>query len=154
LCEVSAIIFGNQSNSSEFYNALIDTDGDGIGDNEDTDDDNDGISDNDEINVHGTNPKLADSDRDGFLDGFELKMRKSPINPLEYPALAGEVIIAIEFSFPSALGKTYRIEDSIDMISWNSLESGIIGNGEMTTRFYTKRNKANRFFKVVEEIQP
>jgi predicted flap endonuclease-1-like 5' DNA nuclease len=46
----------------------IDTDGDGIGNNEDTDDDGDGLSD-DEENAIGTDPLDPDTDGDFFCDG-------------------------------------------------------------------------------------
>jgi len=49
-------------------NEQSDNDGDGIGDNADLDDDNDGISDEDEL-ANGTDPQLADTDGDGIDDG-------------------------------------------------------------------------------------
>jgi hypothetical protein len=47
-----------------------DADGDGIGDNDDLHDDADGVSDLDEA-AQGTDPRLADTDGDGFLDGAD-----------------------------------------------------------------------------------
>lgn len=47
-----------------------DADGDGIGDNDDLHDDADGVSDLDEAG-QGTDPRLADTDGDGFLDGAD-----------------------------------------------------------------------------------
>jgi len=48
----------------------IDTDGDGIGNNEDTDDDNDGLNDTDETSSDpATDPLKADTDDDGYCDG-------------------------------------------------------------------------------------
>ena len=58
----------------------LDTDHDGIGDNADTDDDGDGYSDEDEINIHHTNPKLADSDSDGLTDPAEIETHHT--NPI------------------------------------------------------------------------
>ena len=49
----------------------IDTDGDGIGDDDDLDDDNDGLSDSTEIK-YGTNTLIADSDEDGLADGAKI----------------------------------------------------------------------------------
>ena len=177
----------------------LDTDHDGIGDNADLDDDGDGLSDEDEINIHGTNPKRADSDGDGlsdpaeiqthltnpnladtdsdglsdgaevntygtlpkvgdtdgdgFLDGYEVLTGKSPLNILDKPALVAEARTAIEFTFPSALGKTYRIEDSLDLTTWGTVESGITGNGGQIQRFYSTRNVPKRYFRV-EEVAP
>ena len=57
-----------------------DTDGDNIGNRDDTDDDNDGLLDEYEI-AHGTNPLSADTDGDGINDGEDR-------NPLDSPAQA------------------------------------------------------------------
>jgi uncharacterized repeat protein (TIGR02543 family) len=173
----------------------LDTDHDGIGDNADPDDDGDGLSDEDEINIHHTDPKLADSDGDGlsdpnelqvhltnpnladsdndgfndgaeishgtlpnvpdtdgdgFLDGYEVATGKSPLDIADHPALVAEARTAIEFTFPAALGKTYRIEDSPDITTWTTVESGVVGNGAVIQRFYTTRNKSMRYFRVEE----
>ncbi|MFH0816797.1 MAG: FG-GAP-like repeat-containing protein [Methanobacteriota archaeon] len=50
----------------------LDTDGDGTGNNADADDDGDGLLDCDEAR-YGTGVLIADSDRDGLMDGFEVK---------------------------------------------------------------------------------
>jgi len=55
----------------------IDTDRDGIGNNEDADDDNDGLSDVDEDSA-GTDPLDRDTDGDGVLDGKDI----DPLDPL------------------------------------------------------------------------
>jgi len=57
----------------------LDTDGDGIGNNVDLDDDNDTISDDDEINIHNTDPLLADTDSDQMPDGFEILHGLDPL---------------------------------------------------------------------------
>lgn len=175
----------------------LDTDGDGTGDNADTDDDGDGLSDDDEINIHGTNPKLADSDGDGlndpaelqtyltnpnvadtdsdglsdgaevnthgslpliadtdgdgFLDGYEVFTGKQPLDPLSKPALVAEARTAIEFVFPAAIGKNYRIEASTDLAVWSTVESGIVGAGGQVQRFYSILNMPKRYFRVEEE---
>ena len=61
-----------------------------------------------------------------------------------------EARTAIEFTFPSALGKTYRIDGSPDMTNWLPVESGIAGTGEVIQRFYSTRNGPQRFFRVEE----
>lgn len=149
-----------------------DTDGDGVVDASETntgiyvspfdtgtnpsnrDTDGDGLNDGDEAYQYFTLPLVPDTDGDGFLDGYEVQTGKSPTDPLDKPALVAEARTAIEFSFPSALDKIYRIEDSPDMEAWGTLESGISGNGGTITRFYSTRNREKRFFRVEEQAAP
>jgi hypothetical protein len=118
------------------------------------DSDADGLSDGDELYLYHTSPHLDDTDGDGFLDGYEVQTGKSPTDPEDKPALVAEARTAIEFTFPSAIGKTYRIEDSPDMETWDAVESGIAGNGGTITRFYSTRNREKRFFRVEEQSGP
>ncbi|MCX6879378.1 MAG: hypothetical protein NTW21_37090 [Verrucomicrobia bacterium] len=145
-----------------------DSDGDGIVDSSETgtgvfvsafdtgtnplmaDTDGDGLTDGREAYEHGSNPNLPDTDGDGFLDGYEVQTGKSPTDPLDKPALVAEARTAIEFTFPSAIGKTYRIEGSPDMAAWTVVEDGITGNGGVITRFYSTRNHPQRFLRVEE----
>ncbi len=138
-----------------------DSDGDGLTDPAEiqthltnpnlADTDSDGLSDGAEINTHGTNPKDGDSDDDGFLDGYEVQTGKLPLDPLSKPALVAEARTAIEFVFPGAIGKTYRIEDSTDLATWGTVESGIVGTGGQVQRFYSILNVPKRYFRVEEE---
>lgn len=57
-----------------------DTDGDGIGDRNDTDDDNDGLTDAEE-KKYGTNPLVADSDGDGISDKKEITKGADSLKP-------------------------------------------------------------------------
>jgi hypothetical protein len=70
---------------------------------------------------------------------------------LDKPALVAEARTAIEFTFPAALGKTYRIEGSTDLAAWVTVESGIAGTGGEIQRFYSTRNQPKRYFRVEEE---
>lgn len=138
-----------------------DSDGDGLDDKDelqvhftnplDPDWDDDGLSDGAEFLVHHTGIKSPDSDGDGFLDGYEVLTGKLPLDPLDRPALVAEARTAIEFTFPSALGKTYRIEGSTDLSTWTTIESGIPGNGGEIQRFYSIRNQPRRYFRVENE---
>lgn len=138
-----------------------DSDGDGLTDREEVethhtdpniaDTDGDGLGDGDEINIHSTSPVNLDTDGDGFLDGYEVLTGKSPLDILDKPALAAEARTAIELTFPSAIGKTYRIESSLDLSVWTTVESGIDGNGAQIQRFYSTRNMPKRYFRVEED---
>lgn len=139
-----------------------DSDGDGLNDYDElfvyhtnpnlADTDNDGLNDGAEIS-HGTNLTVKDTDGDGFTDGYEVLTGKSPTDILDHPALVAEARTAIEFTFPSALGKSYRIEGSLDLDTWTTVESGIAGNGGQIRRFYSTRNAPQRFLRV-EEVVP
>jgi hypothetical protein len=63
-------------------------DADVQGDACDPDDDNDTLTDLDEINVHGTNPLLADSDGDGFTDPVEIAAGSDPVDAGNIPGSA------------------------------------------------------------------
>ncbi|MEX1114759.1 MAG: leucine-rich repeat protein [Akkermansiaceae bacterium] len=138
-----------------------DSDGDGLSDPDEiqihltdaniADTDEDGLSDGAEFITHHTNPKLADTDGDGFLDGYEVLTGKLPLDPLSKPALVAEARTAIEFVFPAAIGKTYRIEDSTDLVTWGTVESGIVGTGGQIQRFYSILNLPKRYFRVEED---
>ena len=45
--------------------------------------DSDGV----EVNLYGTNPLQADTDRDGFSDGIEITYNTDPLNPNDYPII-------------------------------------------------------------------
>jgi hypothetical protein len=110
---------------------------DGLSDPNLADSDNDGLRDGEEVTTFHTKPLAGDSDGDGFLDGYEVETGKSPINPLDKLALVAGVRTASELTSSAALGKTYRIEASTDLKSWEILESGVSGTGGQVQRFYS-----------------
>jgi len=118
------------------------------------DSDGDGLQDGAEVFTYQTNPNLQDTDGDGYLDDYEIQTGKSPLDIADHPALVAEASTAIEFTFPSAIGKTYQIEDSHDMSIWTTVESGIAGNGGQIQRFYSTRNVPHRFLRVEEISAP
>jgi uncharacterized repeat protein (TIGR02543 family) len=143
---------------------LADSDGDGLTDLAEieshhtnpnlADSDNDGLRDGEEITTYQTKPLLGDTDSDGFLDGYEVLTGKSPLNALDKPALVAEARIAIEFTFPAALGTIYRIEASTDLAVWEIIESGIVGTGGEIQRFYSTRGQPKRYYRVEEVAAP
>jgi formylglycine-generating enzyme len=116
-----------------------------------SDSDGDGLGDGAEVFTHGSNPNLADTDADGFFDGYEYFTGHSPIDPTDKPALVADVKTAIEFTFPSAFGKTYRIEASADLDGWEAIETEIAGTGGEIQRFYSTRGLPKRYLRVEED---
>lgn len=114
---------------------LADTDGDGLGDRE-------------EVAVYGTNPAVKDSDGDGFDDPFEISTGFSPTSAASTPDALSSIRTAVEFRFNAANGVNYRIEDSVDLNQWNTIETNIIGQGGVVTRFYSTENQPKRYFRV------
>jgi WD40 repeat protein len=115
------------------------------------DDDEDGLSNHAELVIHGTNPNIPDTDGDNFLDGYEVHTGKSPTDDQDKPALVAEARTAIEFTFPAANGKSYRIEASTDLEEWETVESGIPGQGVQVQRFFSTRGMPKRYFRVEED---
>jgi uncharacterized repeat protein (TIGR02543 family) len=135
-----------------------DSDGDGLSDGDEvnihgtnplnSDTDGDGLSDGDEVNVYGTNPLLKDSDGDGFDDKFEIFTGFDPNSAESTPDALSTIMTAVEFRFNAANGISYRIEVSTDLEDWELLETDIIGEGGVVTRFYSIENQSKRYFRV------
>jgi len=83
----------------------FDTDGDRVGNKEDSDDDNDGLSDVDEIAL-GTNPLRADSDGDGINDNVDE-------NPLVFDEKEKSVANTVKESAGTVVSKAENIKESI-----------------------------------------
>jgi hypothetical protein len=118
------------------------------------DTDSDGLSNFAEVVTYGTNPILADSDGDGFDDGFETN---NGFNPTLYTStpegiasvrtLPGSVPAAVQFLFYAAKGAVYRIEVSADLTNWSALETAIIGHGTAVIRNFPTEDLPQRFFR-------
>ncbi len=135
-----------------------DSDGDGLTDGAElnthgsapnlTDTDSDGLGDHEEIVTRGTNPAAGDTDSDGFSDPFEINTGFDPVSSNSTPDAVSTIRTAVEFRFNAANGVSYRIEDSTDLQNWNTVETGIIGQGAVVTRFYSTENQPKRYFRV------
>jgi len=143
-------------------NPLIeDTDGDGLSDGDEvntygsdplkTDTDEDGLNDYVEVIDYGTDPTKKDTDGDGFDDKFEVETGYDPTSPDSSPEAYSVMMIAVEFRFNAAAGVTYKIESSTDLENWETVESGIEGQGETVVRFYSIENKPKRYFRARRE---
>ena len=127
-----------------------------IGKPADFDSDSDGLADVDEIGVYGTDFTLWDTDGDGFGDGYEIRHGFDPVSPASTPEMKmtvylGEGAENATVSFEAAFGRTYRLEDSTDLDSWNLLEAGIVGSGGPVIRSNPIPGVIRRFYRIVRE---
>jgi hypothetical protein len=113
-----------------------------------TDKDEDGLTLYDEVTIYGTDPNLIDTDGDGFSDGFEVSTGFDPTNSESTPDALSTIRTAVEFRFNAAMGVSYRVEASTDLAEWSTIETGIIGEGAIVTRFYSIENEPRRYFRV------
>ena len=88
-----------------------DIDGDGILDNEDTDIDGDGVSNSDEAVLFGTNPRVADTDGDGWNDGIETGIFDSDNTYLFNPKIADVPSIQLIIAEAPTIGVSYSYTD-------------------------------------------
>ncbi len=112
------------------------------------DSDSDGLNNYDEVVTYGTNPDLKDTDGDGFDDLFEVNSGFDPKLAGSTPDIQSSIRTAVEFRFNAATGVSYRIEASTDLITWDIIESDIIGQSAVVTRFYSTENQPKRFFQA------
>jgi alpha-tubulin suppressor-like RCC1 family protein len=113
-----------------------------------TDEDEDGLTLYDEVVNHGTDPNLKDTDGDGFSDGFEVNTGFNPTASESTPDALSTIRTAVEFRFNAARDVSYRVEASTDLAEWITIETGIIGESSIVTRFYSIENKPRRYFRV------
>ena len=149
---------GQEITTTHSSPVLADTDGDGLLDGAEvnthgsspllTDTDADGLSDRVEVEVHHSNPSLKDSDADGFDDAFEVNTGFNPALATSTPDALSSIRTAVEFRFNAASGVSYRIEGSTDLAAWSTVETDIIGQGAVVTRFYSIENQPKRYFRV------
>jgi hypothetical protein len=97
--------------------------------------DSDGLPDAWELS-NGLNPAdpldaAADPDGDGADNAFEFAAGTDPQNPASvlHLSAAGYSAAGQALRFPSVLGKTYRIDASDNLSSWQPVSVGIAGSG-------------------------
>jgi endonuclease/exonuclease/phosphatase family metal-dependent hydrolase len=108
---------------------LADTDGDGILDVDDADDDNDGSPDVDEI-VFGSNPLDAGS-----------RFVMTLVYPAPSPGL-------VRISFPTASGRTYQVESSVDLTAWEGIGTYEGTGSPRTVDFPVDALEKKRFYRM------
>ncbi len=126
--DVPAGVYSGRSNPS-----LVDSDGDGLGDADeadlgldafDRDSDDDQIEDGREVQVVGTDPDMADTDGDGFEDGYEDANREGQgLDPLWVDVKVDKWVYAFDFAKGAVAGDLWR-EDSIAWLAGNLASGG------------------------------
>lgn len=111
------------------------------------DPDFDGLSDAEEDRL-GTDPDIADTDGDGFLDGFEAATGKDPKSEASNPSSLSSIDKAVEFKFSAKIGATYKIEVTEDLVNWETIENNILGNGREIRRLYSVSGTETRIYRA------
>jgi uncharacterized repeat protein (TIGR02543 family) len=117
------------------------------------DTDGDDLPDGAEL-ARGTAPVAADSDGDGYFDGTEVGLGADPLDAAQGPVWRAECRASatkartVEIRFPSAVGRTYAVEVSSDLSSWQELQGGLAGNGRVLTQEVVIEGQAVRYFRV------
>ena len=154
---VASNLEGSFTSASASLVVYPDADGDGLTDADEliyatnldqSDTDGDRISDGDEVHQYLTNPTLKDTDGDSYEDGFEIGVGYSPTSATSTPQAVSRIHPAVEFEFSADLGVAYEIQQSLDLKNWTPIESNIIGQGRVETRFYSTQNQPKRYFRV------
>ena len=100
-----------------------------------------------------TNPLLADTDGDGFDDGFEISKGSDPNSADSFPAaevdfsevrLKGDVLY---LSVRTVAGKRYRLQSSFNLKDWINLGPESKGTGDLK-EFSRSTNKRHEFMRV------
>ncbi|WP_353565047.1 hypothetical protein [Haloferula sargassicola] len=119
----------------------------------DLDSDGDGLGDTAEEDEYGTDPDLADTDGDGFDDGFEVGAGLSPTDPGEpaegEPAIDMETPEAISIRFYAAAGVDYEVQSSTDLSHWQALEEVVAGEGRLVELEIVGESPEKRFFRLL-----
>jgi hypothetical protein len=115
------------------------------------DPDGDGLTNYQEIITYLTNPNIADTDEDGFNDGYEVNSGFSPILATSTPETSLVIYTAVEIRFGAALGQNYRVESSTDLQTWTMVEEHIAGTGGTVARLYSIQEIPKRYFRSVRE---
>jgi len=83
------------------------------------DTDGDGLPDYDEVNIHGTDPLLADSDDDDYSDKVEIDHNSNPMDLFDVPEIL-EIFTAIQLDFGTLTNKHYELQSSTNLTHWTS----------------------------------
>jgi hypothetical protein len=92
-----------------------------------------------------------DDDGDGFTNSNELPFGTDPHSPTSTPKLVATRMAnsSLQLVWPTALGRTYRLESSTDLTQWTTLQSGLnIGTITLPSSTLTS---PSRFYRIAAE---
>lgn len=104
------------------------------------DSDGDGISDYDEINLYKTDPYVADSDGDGFIDGVEIAGGYDPLDPSRE--------VAVAYENPKDKGVVKREIFSITKVAPIIIKKGSDGTETINAIIFEGRALPNSFVTI------
>lgn len=97
------------------------------------DSDGDGLTDEAEVLNYQTDPRSPDTDGDGCSDGVEVQNGSDPNNRSNIPEIL-EAQIAIKLNVGTNVGHRYRLQSSLDLVTWSNEGESFEGTGSKTTR--------------------
>ncbi len=115
------------------------------------DSDGDGLTDEDEVSNYRTDPRLTDTDGDGYSDGVEVQNGSDPLNKSNIPEIL-EAQVAIKLSFGTNVGQRYRLQSSIDLVSWANEGEPFDGTGTRSTQL-VEASRARFYWRLVKAVQ-
>jgi outer membrane protein assembly factor BamB len=115
------------------------------------DSDGDGLTDEEEVSNYRTDPRLTDTDGDGYSDGVEVQNASDPLNKSNIPEIL-EAQIAIKLSFGTNVGQRYRLQSSIDLLSWINEGEPFDGTGTRSTQL-VEASRARFYWRLVKVVQ-
>jgi hypothetical protein len=122
------------------------------------DSDGDGLIDLDEVQLFHTDPKVADTDKDGMPDGAEVRAGTDPNNPASYlgiskTKLQGDGSLAL--TFMSVAGKRYQLESRVEAAEgvWQVVGAIVQATGPTTTVTDRSTSQSGRRFYRVRLVE-
>lgn len=114
------------------------------------------MTDGEEVNVHRTNPLLADTDGDGLVDGIEVRGGLNPLDPLSVLrvssiSLSGTDAVALSWS--GQTNRTYRVHRAEDVMQrdYVTLTNGLPGVQPLTRFIDARGTNATAFYWIEME---
>jgi hypothetical protein len=98
-------------------------------------------------------PATLDSDNDGATDSTELAFGTNPNAPSSRPAVTvvRNANATLRFTWPVAAGRTYRLQSSLDLQSWTTLQGALATGAWIMPAPPNYAAEKARFYRVMAE---